>query len=103
MKGGLWETSKRKLIKLPTGSFCGSDFTSASTLVMGVFDSKPLNAKPLNNRLRNNPILFGVPFVMIMVVASYALVPFVQTKYELQDRKVSKVRQLLPPEPRVQT
>ena len=59
---------------------------------MGVFDSKPLNTTPLNGALRKNPLLFGVPFVMIMVVASYALVPFTQTKYELQDRRVSKVR-----------
>jgi len=59
---------------------------------MGVFDSKPLNAAPLNNTLRKNPLLFGASFVMIMVVASYALVPFVQTKYELQDRRISKVR-----------
>ena len=59
---------------------------------MGVFDSKPLNTTPLNSTLRRNPLLFGVPFVMIMVVASYALVPLAQTKYELQDRKISKVR-----------
>ena len=59
---------------------------------MGAFDSKPLNTTPLNNTLRRNPLLFGVPFVMIMVVASYALVPFAQTKYELQDRKISNVR-----------
>ena len=59
---------------------------------MGAFDSKPLSATPLNNTLRRNPLLFGVPFVMIMVVASYALVPFTQTKYELQDRRISKVR-----------
>ena len=59
---------------------------------MGAFDSKPLNTAPLNSTLRRNPLLFGVPFVMIMVVASYALVPFTQTKYELQDRRVSKVR-----------
>ena len=59
---------------------------------MGAFDSKPLNTTPLNNTLRRNPLLFGVPFVMIIVVASYALVPFAQTKYELQDRRISKVR-----------
>lgn len=59
---------------------------------MGAFDSRPLNTTPLNNTLRKNPLLFGVPFVMIMVVASYALVPFAQTKYELQDRKISNVR-----------
>jgi len=59
---------------------------------MGVFDSKPLNTTPLNNTLRKNPLLFGASFVMIMVVASYALVPFTQTKYELQDRRNSNVR-----------
>jgi len=59
---------------------------------MGVLDSKPLNATPLNNTLRRNPLLFGASFVMIMVVASYAFVPFAQTKYELQDRRNSKVR-----------
>ena len=72
-----------------------------STLVMAVFDSKPLTATHLNHRLRKNPLLFGVPFLMIMVVASYALVPFTQTKYELQDRKVSQVCTLPPPNPRV--
>jgi hypothetical protein len=59
---------------------------------MGAFDSKPLSTTPLNTTLRRNPLLFGASFVMIMVVASYALVPFVQTKYELQDRRISKVR-----------
>lgn len=77
----------------------GITFTCLSmpTLAMGVFDSKPLNVTPLNNKLRKSPLLFGVPFVMIMVVASFALVPFLQTKYELQDRKVSKVCLLHPP------
>jgi cytochrome c oxidase assembly protein subunit 16 len=70
---------------------------------MGVFDAKPLNTTSLNNRLRKNPLLFGAPFLMIMVVASYALVPFAQTKYELQDRKVSNVSLLPPPNPRVPT
>ena len=72
--------------------FSGCVSRSSALPVMGVFDSKPLNSTPLNSRLRNNPLLFGVPFVIIMVVASYALVPFTQTKYELQDRKISKVR-----------
>lgn len=71
---------------------------------MGVFDSKPLNATHIHGRLRKSPLLFGLPFVMIMVVASYALVPFVQTKYELHDRKVSKVRLfILQKKPRVRT
>jgi cytochrome c oxidase assembly protein subunit 16 len=70
-----------------------SSLRRVTASLMGVFDSKAAqHSTPLNNRLRKNPLLFGVPFVMIMVVASYALVPFAQTKYELQDRKVSKVR-----------
>lgn len=64
---------------------------STCYLHMGVFDSKPLNTAPLNTTLRRNPLLFGASFVMIMVVASYALVPFAQTKYELQDRRNSNV------------
>jgi cytochrome c oxidase assembly protein subunit 16 len=70
----------------------GDFIFDALLLAMAAFDSRPLNSTPLNNKLRKNPLLFGVPFVIIMVVASYALVPFAQTKYELQDRKISKVR-----------
>jgi cytochrome c oxidase assembly protein subunit 16 len=90
--------AKQRLIKLPklvrhTAS------SGLATPVMGVFDSKPLNTTSLNGKMRRSPLLFGVPFVLIMVVASYALVPFTQTKYELQDRRISKVR----PKPSVST
>lgn len=94
-----------RLIRLPDG-IRPAGVTSLfclSTLIMGVFDSRPLNAASFNNRLRKSPLLFGAPFLMIMVVASYALVPFVQTKYDLQDRRVSKVRLLLPQKLRVRT
>jgi len=58
---------------------------------MPVFPSRPLNASPVNNILRRNPLLFGVPFVLIIVGASYGLIPLTQTRYELQDRKVSQL------------
>lgn len=69
-----------------------TSFPTSMPPTMGLFDSKPLNTTPLNNTLRKNPLLFGASFVVIMVVSSYALVPFTQTKYELQDRRISKVR-----------
>jgi len=58
---------------------------------MPVFPSRPLNASPVNNILRRNPLLFGVPFLFIIAGASYGLIPFTQTRYELQDRKVSQL------------
>jgi cytochrome c oxidase assembly protein subunit 16 len=58
---------------------------------MPAFSSNPLNAPPINHRLRKNPLLFGIPFVLIIVGASYGLIPFAQTRYDLQDRKVSQV------------
>lgn len=42
--------------------------------------------------MRRNPALFGIPFVVLMLGASYGLSYFTQTKYELQDQRVSAVR-----------
>jgi len=84
--------NKERQINLTGVLGCTGADLNVLLLHMGVFDSKPLNTTPLNNTLRRNPVLFGASFVMIMVVASYALVPFTQTKYELQDRRNSKVR-----------
>jgi cytochrome c oxidase assembly protein subunit 16 len=63
----------------------------ASLIHMPTFTSKPLSPAPLNKLFRKNPLLFGVPFVLIIVGASYGLVPFAQTRYDLQDQKVFKV------------
>jgi hypothetical protein len=83
--------NEERLIRLAGVQGLQSGFIRDALLVMGVFDSRPLSTTPLNNTLRKNPLLFGASFVMIMVVASYALVPFAQTEYELQDRRISKV------------
>ncbi|KAF8125989.1 hypothetical protein EV363DRAFT_1349425 [Boletus edulis] len=34
---------------------------------MPTFQSNPLNSSPLQTRLKRHPILFGIPFILIMV------------------------------------
>jgi len=55
---------------------------------MAAFSSKPINEKPLTRTIRRYPALFGVPFVLLMVVASYGLSTFTQTRYDLHDQRV---------------
>lgn len=40
---------------------------------------------------RKHPSLFGVPFLLIMVGASYGLTIFTQARYDLHDQKVKNV------------
>ncbi|KAE9410572.1 hypothetical protein BT96DRAFT_382523 [Gymnopus androsaceus JB14] len=58
---------------------------------MARFESKPLNPTRLNRAVQKNPALFGVPFILLMVAASYALTTFTQTRYDLHDQKVKHV------------
>ncbi|EPQ57794.1 hypothetical protein GLOTRDRAFT_71677 [Gloeophyllum trabeum ATCC 11539] len=58
---------------------------------MAVFPSRPLNTSPVHRTLRKHPSLFGVPFIALMVGASFALQQFTQTRYDLQDQKVSQM------------
>ncbi|KAF8065350.1 cytochrome c oxidase assembly protein COX16-domain-containing protein [Lyophyllum atratum] len=58
---------------------------------MARFASKPWRETPLNRLIKKYPGLFGVPFVLIMVGASYGLTPFAQTRYDLHDKKVKQV------------
>ncbi|KAI0934894.1 hypothetical protein AcV5_006588 [Taiwanofungus camphoratus] len=58
---------------------------------MPTFPSHPLNTSPIHRTLRKYPLLFGVPFVVIIVGASFGLQSFTQTRYDLQDQKVSQV------------
>ena len=53
---------------------------------IAVFLSRPRPVKhgSLNQTVRKYPALFGVPFVLI-VVASYHLGAFIQTRYDLHD------------------
>ena len=59
---------------------------------MPAFASKPLNRSPLYRRLKRNPALFGVPFLLVMVGASFGLQSFTQTRYDLHSQKVTQVR-----------
>ncbi|KAF9260320.1 hypothetical protein L218DRAFT_584276 [Marasmius fiardii PR-910] len=58
---------------------------------MAVFSSKPLNPSNLNRKIERKPWLFGIPFVLLMVAASYGMTTFTQTRYDLHDQKVKQV------------
>jgi hypothetical protein len=61
---------------------------------MPTFPSRPLNKSPLHLRLKKNPAIFGVPFLLVMVGASFGLQAFTQTRYDLHSQKVTQVRTL---------
>lgn len=61
---------------------------------MPTFQSNPLNTSPVHRTLRRHPAWFGIPFLAIMIGASYGLQSFTQTRYELADQKVKQVRLL---------
>ena len=46
----------------------------------------------LSKHAQKYPALFGVPFILIMVAASYGLSTFTQTRYDLHDQKVKQVK-----------
>ncbi|KAF8426813.1 hypothetical protein L210DRAFT_3420558 [Boletus edulis BED1] len=54
---------------------------------MPTFQSNPLNSSPLQTRLKRHPVLFGIPFILIMVGASLGLQAFTQIWYDLHDKK----------------
>ncbi|KAL6301642.1 cytochrome c oxidase assembly protein COX16-domain-containing protein [Sparassis latifolia] len=58
---------------------------------MPPFASHSLRASPVHRTLRRHPSLFGVPFVLIIVGASFAMQSFTQTRYDLHDQKISQV------------
>ncbi|KAJ3477869.1 hypothetical protein NLI96_g10168 [Meripilus lineatus] len=58
---------------------------------MPTFSSNPLRTSNLNQTLRKNPAVFGIPFILIIIGASYGLASFTQTRYDLQDKKVKMV------------
>lgn len=59
---------------------------------MPSFQRNPINPNPVHTLLRKHPSLFGVPFILIIVGASFGLSNFTQTRYDLQDQKVKNVR-----------
>ncbi|KAH9996127.1 cytochrome c oxidase assembly protein COX16-domain-containing protein, partial [Russula compacta] len=58
---------------------------------MPAFASRPVNKSPLYRRLKRHPALFGVPFLLVMVGASFGLQTFTQTRYDLQSQRVTQV------------
>ncbi|KAF7799357.1 hypothetical protein EIP86_010589 [Pleurotus ostreatoroseus] len=58
---------------------------------MPPFARNPLNPHPIHTLLRKHPSLFGIPFLIIIVGASFGLQSFTQTRYDLQDKKVQKL------------
>ncbi|KAL0946381.1 hypothetical protein HGRIS_012611 [Hohenbuehelia grisea] len=58
---------------------------------MTAFPSRPVNTTTLHRTLKKYPGLFGVPFILLMVGASFMLTPFTQTRYELHDQRVKQV------------
>lgn len=55
------------------------------------FESKPLNPTKLQLAIRKYPAAFGIPFVLIVVGASFLLTPFTQTRYDLHDERVKQM------------
>jgi len=61
---------------------------------MAVFESQPFQQKTkssMNRLVRKHPGLFGVPFVLMMVAASFGMTAFTQTRYDVPDQKVKHV------------
>lgn len=62
---------------------------------MAVFTAKA--SRPpgsLNQFVRKHPSAFGIPFVLLMVAASFGLTTFTQTRYDMHDQKVKNVSHL---------
>ena len=59
---------------------------------MPTFSRNPLNEAAYSRLFRRHPALFGVPFVLLIVGASFGMQQFTQTRYDLQSQKVSAVR-----------
>ena len=58
---------------------------------MPPFGSKPLHDTPLNARIKRNPLIFGIPFLVLIVGASYAMIPFTQARYDLDSQRKRSV------------
>ena len=58
---------------------------------MPTFQSNPVSHSRWNQVFRKNPALFGVPFVLIVVGASFGMTTFTSTRYELQKQRTTTV------------
>lgn len=58
------------------------------------FSSKSSNPNPLLRMVRQRPfMLFGLPFLSLVVFSSFALKTFTQTRYDLNDSKQKQLSQ----------
>lgn len=63
-----------------------------SSLAMSGFSSKPLKPSPFLTYIRKHPfLLFGLPFVGLMVGSSFVLENFTKTRYDYQATKVQSM------------
>lgn len=69
---------------------------SVDALAMPAFPSNTTKQAPWNRAVRKNPALFGVPFVLLIVGASFAMTTFTQTRYDLQNQRHSSVSSFVP-------
>ncbi|KLO14868.1 hypothetical protein SCHPADRAFT_825619 [Schizopora paradoxa] len=58
---------------------------------MPTFQSNPLNPSPWAQVVRKHPALFGVPFLLIIVGASFGMTSITQTRYDLQNQRATQV------------
>ncbi|KIM77476.1 hypothetical protein PILCRDRAFT_616182 [Piloderma croceum F 1598] len=58
---------------------------------MPTFQSDSLRSQTIHRVLRKYPGLFGVPFLILMVGASFGLQSFTQIRYDLHDKKIQQV------------
>ena len=89
-----WEVSDIKLINYLVGSeqtWSLSADSARPLWEMTLFSSRPLRQNSINRVVKKHPSLFGIPFLILMVAASYGLTPFTQTRYDLHDQKVKNV------------
>ncbi|KAI0807976.1 cytochrome c oxidase assembly protein COX16-domain-containing protein [Fomes fomentarius] len=59
---------------------------------MPAFSRNSLNEATYSKLFRRYPALFGVPFVLLIVGASFGMQQFTQTRYDLHAQKVTAVR-----------
>jgi Cytochrome c oxidase assembly protein COX16 len=56
---------------------------------MSIFSHKPYKTF---NTIHRHPSWFGIPFVLLIVAASFGLQNLTQTRYDLQARRVHEVK-----------
>lgn len=56
-----------------------------------MFSSMPRSPSAVNRLVKKHPSVFGIPFLLLMVGASYGLTIFTQARYDLHDQKVKNV------------